>query len=227
MSCAASIGPMTRSHRICRAQGHWSMRAAVLLAASLASLPLLAGAAAAPPAPAVEAAPPPPLPAGTVLYDVEMVVFSSLGAPPLEDWTATPSAHGFGSPGTQPGLAPQVVRILGPNDYHLNGVIDGLRRSGVWRPIAHAAWIQNAPNWGSHIGIPLNALGINVPGLTGLAFLERAPLYLHLGFDVSVQDGAIYRIDEMHNVRQNEKEYFDHPAFGIIAVVTALKQPSR
>jgi hypothetical protein len=107
----------------------------------------------------------------------------------------------------------------------LNGVVDGLRRAGVWRPIAHAAWLQNAPNWGSRIGIPLSAVGINVPGLTGLAFLERAPLYLHLGFDVALQDGDSFRIDEMHNVRQNEKEYFDHPAFGIIAVVTAIKPP--
>jgi hypothetical protein len=173
------------------------------------------------------APPPPPLPVGTPLYEVEIVVFQSVGAPPLEDWNAAPNARGFGSPNTQPGLAPQVVRILGPADYRLSGIVDGLRRSGVWRPIAHAAWLQNAPNWGSHIGIPLNAVGLNVPGLTGLAFLERAPLYLHLGFDVTLQDGASYRIDEMHNVRQNEKEYFDHPAFGVIAVVTAIKAPSH
>lgn len=156
-----------------------------------------------------------------------MVVFESVGVPPLEDWNAAPSPRGFGSAATAPGLAPEVVRILGPGDYRLNGVIDGLRRSGVWRPVAHAAWVQNAPNWGSHIGVPLTALGVNVPGLTGLAFLERAPIYLHLGFDVRLQDGATYSIDEMHNVRQNEKEYFDHPAFGIIAVVAAIKAPGR
>jgi hypothetical protein len=183
-----------------------------------------APAPATPTAPA-ESAPPPPLPAGTPLYEVEIVVFSAVGTPPLEDWKAAPNPRGFGSPNAQPGLAPQVVRILGASDYRLSGVIDGLRRSGVWRPVAHAAWLQNAPNWGSHIGIPLNAVGVNVPGLTGLAFLERAPLYLHLGFDVALQEGDSYRIDEMHNVRQNEKEYFDHPAFGIIAVVTALKAP--
>lgn len=193
------------------------------LAASLWSLP---APAAVPPAPAA-AVTPAPLPPATPLYDVEIVVFRALGVPPLEDWSAAPNPRGFGSPNAQPGLAPQVVRILAPSDYRLDGVVDGLRRSGVWRPIAHAAWLQNAPNWGSHIGIPLNAVGVNVPGLTGLVFLERAPLYLHLGFDVVLQDGESFRIDEMHNVRQNEKEYFDHPAFGIIAVVTALKAPSR
>ncbi len=192
-----------------------------------AATPAPAPPTAPPAAPVASTAPAPPLPSGTPLYDVEIVVFRSLGAAPIEDWTVAPTPRGFGSPNAQPGLAPQVVRILGPSDYHLSGVVEGLRRSGVWRAVAHAAWIQNAPNWGSHIGIPLNAVGVAVPGLTGLVFLERAPLYLHLGFDVALQDGDTFRIDEMHNVRQNEKEYFDHPAFGIIAVVTALKGAAR
>lgn len=223
---------MNPVHRFGTGRWRWLAQAALIVSAGLIPFALSAAAVpAAPPAsPAatpVQSAPPPPLPAGTALYEVEIVVFRSAGAAPLEDWTAAPNARGFGSPNTQPGLAPQVVRVLGPNDYRLSGVVDGLRRNGLWRPIAHTAWLQNAPNWGSHIGIPLNAVGVNVPGLTGLVFLERAPLYLHLGFDVALQDGDSYRIDEMHNVRQNEKEYFDHPAFGIIAVVTALKGPSR
>ncbi len=172
------------------------------------------GPAAAPggaPGAALTPAPPPPLPPGTPLYEVEIVVFQAVGLPAGEDWAAVPTPRGFGTPGTASGLDPQVVRILTPTDYHLMGVVDGLRRNGAWRPVAHAAWIQNAPNWGSHVGIPTSAVGIDVPQLTGLIFLERAPLYLHLGFDVRLQDGATYAIDEMHNIRQNEKEYFDHP----------------
>jgi hypothetical protein len=222
---------MTQTHRSCSARWCCLASTALVLSAGLVPFALAAAVPAAPtpstPAAPVESAPPPPLPAGTPLYEVEIVVFRAVGVAPPEDWNAAPSPRGFGSPNAQPGLAPQVVRILGASDYRLDGVVDGLRRAGVWRPIAHAAWLQNAPNWGSRIGIPLNAVGINVPGLTGLAFLERAPLYLHLGFDVALQDGDSFRIDEMHNVRQNEKEYFDHPAFGIIAVVTAIKGPSR
>jgi hypothetical protein len=156
---------------------------------------------------------------------VEIVIFRASGPPSNEDWSAAPTARGFGTAGTQAGLDPQVVRILSPTEYRLNAVVDDLRRNGAWQTVAHVGWIQNAPNWGSHAGVPLSALGIDAPGLTGVAFLERAPVYLHLGFDVSLQDGAAYRIAEMHNIRQNEKEYFDHPAFGIIAVVSLLKQP--
>jgi hypothetical protein len=182
--------------------------------------------AAAPVAPVPPAAPA-PLPPGTPLYDVEIVVFRAIGVAPTEDWSAAPTPRGFGSPGNPEHVAPEVVRVLPPSDYRLMGVIDGMRRNGQWRPIAHAAWIQNAPSWGSHVGIPLNAVGVAVPGLSGTVYLERAPLYLHLGFDVSLQEGATYTIDEMHNIRQNEKEYFDHPVFGIIAVVIPLRQPAR
>jgi hypothetical protein len=157
---------------------------------------------------------------------VEIVIFRASTLASNEDWSAAPAPRGFGTAGTQPGLDPQVVRTLLPTEYRLNAVVDDLRRNGAWLTVAHVGWVQNAPNWGSHAGVPLSALGIDTPGLTGVVFLERAPVYLHLGFDVSLQDGATYRIDEMHNIRQNEKEYFDHPAFGVIAVVSLIRQPA-
>ena len=159
-----------------------------------------------------------------MLYDVEMVVFRVSSVGPAEDWSIAPTARGFGNLITQGATAPEVVRILPASAYRLDGIVRGLRLSGEWRPIAHAAWVQTAPPWGTHIGVPLSEVGVDVPGLTGNVYLERARLYLHLGFDVSLQDGATYSLDEMHNVRQNEKEYFDHPAFGIIAVVTPIKR---
>jgi hypothetical protein len=196
----------------------------VAAAAAAPTVPAAApGAPVAPVPPAASA----PLPPGTPLYDVEIVVFRAISLAPSEDWSIAPTPRGFGSPGNPERVAPEVVRVLPPSDYRLMGVIDGMRRSGLWRPIAHAAWIQNAPSWGSHVGIPLAAVGVAAPGLSGTVYLERAPLYLHLGFDVSLQEGATYTIDEMHNIRQNEKEYFDHPVFGVIAVVTPLRQPAR
>jgi hypothetical protein len=159
-----------------------------------------------------------------MLYDVEMVVFSASNVGPAEDWTVAPTARGFGNLITQGAIAPEVVRILPASAYRLDGIVRGLRVAGQWRPIAHAAWVQTAPPWGTHIGVPLSQVGVDVPGLTGSVYLERAKIFLHLGFDISLQNGPTYSIDEMHNVRQNEKEYFDHPAFGIIAVVTPVRR---
>src|SRR5215472_16882858 len=103
---------MNPGHRFRSARSRWLVQTAVLISASLIPFALSAAVPAAPPSsPApmpAQSAPPPPLPAGTPLYEVELVVFRSAGAPPLEDWTAAPNARGFGSPNTQPGLAPQV-----------------------------------------------------------------------------------------------------------------------
>jgi hypothetical protein len=159
------------------------------------------------------------------LYDVEMVIFRAVTVGAAEDWSIVPPGRGFGANRGGPG--PQVVRVLGGSDYRLDGVVSGLRASGAWRTVAHAAWIQTAPPWGTHVGVPLSQIGVNVPGLSGTVYLERAPLYLHLGFDVSLTSGSTYTINEMRNVRQNEKQYFDHPAFGIIAVVTQVRQAAR
>jgi hypothetical protein len=54
-------------------------------------------------------------------------------------------------------------------------------------------------------------------------YLERAPVYIHLGFDVQYQGAAAYTIKEMRSVKYNDKQYFDHPAFGIIAQVTPIR----
>jgi hypothetical protein len=161
------------------------------------------------------------------LYQVEVVVFRTAYVGSDEDWSSVPPEHGFGVLLGSGAQTPQMVRTLAPSDYRLDGVVRGLTRSGSWRPVAHVAWVQTAPPWGSHTGIPLSQLGVDAPGLTGTAYLERSQHYLQLGFDVTLNAGAPYRIDEMRNVRPNEKQYFDHPAFGIIAAVYPLKQTAR
>ena len=161
------------------------------------------------------------------LYQVEVVIFRTSYAGNDEDWNSVPPGRGFGTPLASGAQAAQMLRTLAPSDYHLDGVVRGLTRSGSWRPIAHVAWVQTAPPWGSDMGIPLSQVGIDTPGLTGTVYLERARLYLHLGFDVTLNTGAPYRIYEMRNIRPNEKQYFDHPAFGIIAAVYPLKRNTR
>ncbi len=159
------------------------------------------------------------------LYAVELIVFRESAIGRAEDWNAAPTPRGFGSASTGGGT-PQVLRVLPPDVYRLASVEKTLRGSGAWRPIAHAAWIQTAANWGTHIGLALPGLGVNAPGLSGLVYLERGT-YLHLGLELTLQaaDGA-YTIDEMRSVRYNERQYFDHPAFGVIALVSPVPGPA-
>jgi hypothetical protein len=181
--------------------------------AALAALAMLASLATPEPAAAQQA--------GGSLYIVELIVFRATSVSGNEDWSAVPTGRGFGSESTRGGT-PQVVRILAPADYRLASVEATLHTSGAWRPIAHAAWVQSAANWGTHIGIALSDLGINSPGLSGTVYLERAT-YLHLGVDLSLNAGGVeYSIKEMRSVKYNERQYFDHPAFGVIALVSPV-----
>jgi hypothetical protein len=202
-------------------------RAAAICATLAALLALTALATPAAAAPSADERPAPRTVAqqsGATLYGVELIVFRASSVNAGEDWDAVPAGRGFGGTAARGGAAAQVLRVLAPSDYRLGTLEATLKTSGAWRPVAHAAWIQTAANWGTHVGIALSDVGINVPGLSGLVYLERAPIYLHLGFDVHLSAGATYSIKEMRSVRYNDKQYFDHPAFGIIAVVTPVKR---
>jgi hypothetical protein len=200
----------------------------LLAAVLLGTLLLVLGPPAARPAePAVAAAPATGAAAAVPLYQVEMVVFRAAFVGNEEDWSGAPPGRGFGTPLGSNAQTPQMVHTLAPSDFRLDGIVRGLTRSGAWRPVAHVAWVQTAPPWGSHTGVPLSQLGVSAPGLTGTVYLERSQHYLQLGFDVTLDAGAPYRIDEMRNIRPNEKQYFDHPAFGIIAAVYPLKRSAR
>lgn len=160
----------------------------------------------------------------SALYGVEIIIFRVSSIAADEDWNAPVAGRGFGSSANKGSAVPSVLKILPSANYRLNSLEAALKSSGAWRPIAHAAWVQSAASWGSHTGFALSDLGINVPGLSGTVYLERAPIYLHLGFDVQLQSGATYTIRDMRVVKYNDKQYFDHPAFGIIAMVTQIKR---
>ena len=189
------------------------------------AVPAASAAAASAVAPAAAAAAPSLAPqSAATLYGVEVIVFRTSSVNSVEDWDAVPPGRGFGTSAGRGGGAPQVLRVLTPADYRLGTLEATLKTSGAWHLVAHAAWIQTAANWGTHAGIALSDVGINVPGLSGMVYLERAPIYLHLGFDVRLSAGASYAIREMRSVRYNDRQYFDHPGFGIIAVVTPIKR---
>ena len=221
MHLAAPTRPAAADFRGNHARlGAFGGAVATLLAALAAPLP-------SPAAPAADARPAARTlvpPSGAISYGVEVIVFRASSVNAAEDWDAVPPGRGFGSSAARGGGTPQVLRVLTPSDYRLGTLEASLRSSGSWRPVAHAAWVQTAANWGTHAGIALSEVGINVPGLSGMVYLERAPIYLHLGFDLRLNAGASYAIKEMRSVRYNDKQYFDHPAFGIIALVTPIKR---
>jgi len=198
-------------------------RTCALLALAAAAL-----CAPAPPLRAQEAAAVP----GATVYNVEIIVFrasGALGAP--EDWSAEAGARSIAG-AEAGGDAAQIghfVAALPSSAWQLTELENRLRASGTYVPVAHAAWSQTASAWGTRAGFTLDKLGISVPGLSGSVFLERGQ-FLHLGLSLSyaiaqppVGLGATadtpFTINESRRVRFYERSYFDHPAFGVIALV--------
>jgi len=108
-----------------------------------------------------------------------------------------------------------------------------LQNTTNYQPIAHFAWQQTASSWGSRAGFTVAKLAGNVPGLSGIFYLERGT-YLHLGMALNYQSsnppatlsappGTVFNLSESRRIKFFERNYYDHPAFGVIALVTPAK----
>ena len=82
---------------------------------------------------------------------------------------------------------------------------------------------RDAPSeWPRHDGLSLQQIGINAGGLTGSVYVEHGQ-YLHLGFDLRLGSDPGWTLRELRKIRFNEKNYFDHPGYGVIAIVSPAR----
>lgn len=139
-------------------------------------------------------------------YTVEIVVFRTAGASPTNDASA-------------PGAADAGISSRPASGQRLGDVAGRLRASGAYRVVGQAAWTQAPAPWNSRRGVSAAQVGLG-GGLAGTVILERGQ-FLHLGFDLRYTEGdRSWHLNEVRRVRPNERQYFDHPALGVIAVVT-------
>jgi hypothetical protein len=169
------------------------------------------------------------------IYTVEVVVFRNLsGAGGVEDWSAKSVARGPDTP-DEP-VTGRFVQSLPAAQFQLNDIAGKLQNTTNYQPIAHFAWQQTASSWGSRAGFTIAKLAGNVPGLTGTVYLERGT-YLHLGLALNYQTsnppaglaapaGTVFNLNESRRIKFYERNYFDHPAFGVIALVTPASKAS-
>jgi peptidoglycan-binding protein CsiV len=171
-------------------------------------------------------------PSATV-YTVELIVFRNMsGQGGQEDWSVKPVARRPDQPDSP--VTGRFVGAVAASAFQLNDVEARLRNSTNYQPVAHFAWQQTASSWGSGAGFTIAKLAGNVPGLSGIVFLE-AGTYLHLGMSLNYQSanppaglgaapGTIFMLSESRRIKRYERNYYDHPAFGVIALVTPANQ---
>lgn len=153
-------------------------------------------------------------------YRVEVVIFRATNVGGSEDFSAPPEGRGFNGRRDNDGTPPRLVRQMMPSELQLNGVASQLRGSGAWQVLAHAGWVQTTTAWGRNAGLPLADLGLQAEGLSGNFYLERGD-FLHLGMYLQLAGNPPLSLSELRRIRFAERNYFDHPGFGVIAVVTS------
>jgi hypothetical protein len=160
----------------------------------------------------------------TGAYQIEVVIFRHVETPAGEALDAPAEGRGFDGRLEQGAMPPTVLRMLDASQMQLGTLASKLRASGSYQVLAHAAWVQTATDWPRHSGLPLDQLGIMAPELAGNVYLERGPQYLHLGFDLKLGGNAPWSLSELRKVKYNERNYFDHPGFGVIAQVSPARR---
>jgi Peptidoglycan-binding protein, CsiV len=166
-------------------------------------------------------------------YQIEMIVFRATSAQGGgENWSAEGTANNTIGEESASGSSQvgHFISVLASSQFQLNDLEAKLRASGAYVPVAHVAWSQTASAWGTRAGFPLQKLGVDVPGLNGTVYLERGQ-YLHLGMALTYAiasppaglgagPGTAFTLNENRRVKFYERNYYDHPAFGVIALVT-------
>ena len=164
------------------------------------------------------------------VYTVELIVFRNMsGAGGAEDWTAKAVPRG---PDTLPNpvVTGRFVQSIPAAQFQLNDVAVKLQNTTNYQPIAHFAWQQTASTWGSRAGFTVAKLAGPVPNLSGIIYLESGD-YLHLGMSLNYQmsnppaslaaaAGTVFNLTDSRRIKTRTLSYFDHPAFGVIALVT-------
>lgn len=166
-------------------------------------------------------------------YHIEIIVFRANSAQGgSENWNTEGSTNNTIGEESSSGSSQvgRFISVLTPEQFQLTDIESKLRSSGAYVPVAHVAWAQTASAWGTRAGFPLQKLGVDVPGLNGTVYLERGQ-YLHLGMALSYAiaappaglgagPGTAFALNENRRVKFYERNYYDHPAFGVIALVT-------
>ena len=181
--------------------------------------------------PAVLGAPP--------VYDVEIIIFRHNAMSDAGEQWAAPAVNG---------LSPTRVFSQGeftklPSSLHqLDAIHGGLRNSSGYTVLFHRAWRQVGYDAAHAIAYPIHFRADNGrDSIDGSVTLVRER-YLHLDVDLLLTSGdsgspaayadspggrPAFRLQEKRRLRSREMHYFDHPRFGVIAMVTPYDAPEE
>ena len=173
------------------------------------------------------------------LYDVEIIIFRhDRQADQDEAWHTPDSTAGRASGQFREGRFTE----LSASRYRLNPVRYSLQRSDGYSVLFHRAWRQVAYGPSQAADYPVHSFSDDRRNsVEGTVRLERNR-YLHLDVDLLLMNAAdaapgqysgepgstpAFRLREKRRIKSSELHYFDHPRFGLLAVVTPYAAPQK
>lgn len=176
-------------------------------------------------------------------YNIELLVFQNLAPSDNgESWPVeTPALEDEKPQPVEAEFAEQAkpVHWLKRNQLQLNQQAGAIARSAGYRKLAHYAWRQVVLD--RNLATPMT-LPASTPTKTG-AWVDGVVMvsvgrYLHLDLDLEFHrqqaaqtfelqetETPEFRLLEQRRMRSNELHYFDHPRFGVIAIITRYEDP--
>jgi hypothetical protein len=177
-------------------------------------------------------------------YEIELLVFRNLiESDGGEAWAADYSEWVEGSPDVVQSAEAGTPAVTWLNAAHhrLAAHENTLRRSANYRPIAYLAWRQPVYDRDQARALVLpsatDASGdAYVDGSVKVAVERYLHLYLDLQLHLPVHSQEPeamgheipeFRLTESRRMRSKEIHYFDHPRFGVIALITPYEPPEQ
>lgn len=135
------------------------------------------------------------------------------------------------------------VRTLSPAQFRLAGLESTLQRGRDYELLRHVGWTQAATPRGDGLTVDIGDVANDGQPLHGTVALERGR-YLHLRLNLTYTPEAppnsllgatsagsaastTFALKQQRRVRPFERHYFDHPAFGVIAMVSPVGATPR
>ncbi len=180
------------------------------------------------------------------VYQVELVIIRPVvpvGIP--EDWSveasrAAASVEAEGEPvegGEGQSSGRMAVRTLSSGQFKLGGVDAAIARSKGYELMRHVGWSQAATARGAGLAVELaDIAGDGAEPLRGTVALEQGR-YLYLKLDLAYAPATppnsllgeasspgpvTFTLRQNRRIKPFERHYFDHPAFGVIAMVSPV-----
>ncbi len=182
---------------------------------------------------------PAPAVAASQLYDVEIIIFTHNTRSDQGEVWQQPDAATARAPGE---YRQNRFTELSSSSFRLKPVRYSLQQGGEYTVLYHRAWRQLAYSTSRAVDYRVNAhADDNRNSVEGSVRLVRGR-YLHLDMDLLLKEVAMqpsghdsdgpvtmpaYRLTEKRRIKSSDLHYFDHPRFGVLALVTPYRTPAQ